>query len=195
MSEYSTTLSNATERNAYFLIKRGDVNYRCKGSGLYEKVNDLDKVVVQRNGSLGTTIPAGILDSDTLVCMDGNKTRKISGDRVKELFQPPPPLGPVLTQLDNVVVNPGDTVETKPANSEITVEVETNSASDHLTKSYNWNIRDGNGSDATFVSSSGARIAVINVGTTGAAFITCTIQAQGSAEGSIDSATIQVMPV
>ena len=190
---YSTTTSTAPERDVYFLVSHNDTNYKCKGDDLYDKVDALDKLVVSRSSTVGTVVPADLEDSDLLVCMDGNQLKKITGDKVKQLFEDPPPLAPLLTQLDNVVKNDGDAVETPLPNTEVTVEVQTNSESDHLTKTYNWTIA-ANGSDASFTSSANARIATIDVGTVGLAIIRCTVDAVGSADGPVNSAVIQIRP-
>ena len=179
--------------SAYFLVQRGDNQFICKGDKLHFELRSGDWLAVQRGDTLYRGHKTQIQDSDWLVCMDGNKTCRVEGSKVIPLLLPPPPLAPVVVKVNGSAANPNVAIEV-PANSDITLEVVSNSESDSLTKSYQWINRMTSG--GTFTSSDKARLVSFNVGPLSTvSVVSCEISAVGSQEGTVGSDAISIYAV
>jgi len=181
----------ASEYLAQYLVQRGNQQFICRGDKLYERMTSTDLFAVQRDGVLYHATKDKLRDSDWLVCMDGDVTKRVSGSKVIPLLLPPPSLLPLVLKVNGTVYEVGSILE-RTAGTELDLEIEANSATNHLTKNYKWVIRSGNGK---FLSSNTARAVAYEVGDSGFENISCEITAIGAAESLVGSEPIQIFVV
>ena len=182
----------SAEYLAQYLVQRGDQQFICRGDKLYERMTSTDLFAVQRDGVLYHATKDKLRDSDWLVCMDDDEAKRVSGSKVIPLLLPPPSLLPLVLKVNGEVYEPGTLLELA-GGTELDLEIETSSATNHLSKTYSWIIRTGTGK---FLSSSTARAVAYEVGeTVGMEAVSCNIQAVGSAEKSVGSEAIQIFVV
>jgi len=181
----------AAEYLAQYLVQRGDQQFICRGDKLYEKLNSTDLLAVQRDGVLYHATKDKLRDSDWLVCMDDDVTKRIAGSKVIPLLLPPPSLLPLVLKVNGTVYAVGSILELS-AGVELSLEIEASSATNHLTKTYKWVSRSGNGK---FLSSNTARAVAYEVGDSGFENVSCEISAIGAAEQKVGSEPIQIFVV
>ena len=178
----------AAEYLAKYLVQRDNQQFICRGDNLYGQLNSTDLLAVQRDGVLYHATKDKLRDSDWLVCMDDDVSKRVSGSKVIPLLLPPPSLTPMVLKINGSVYVP-DTVLQFSAGSELALEIEPNSEATKLTKSYNWIIRSGNGQ---FKSSHQAPAVAYEVGTSGIENINCSVSAIGAAVSPVSSDVIQI---
>ena len=181
----------ASEYLAQYLVQRGNQQFICRGDKLYEQLTSTDLLAVQREDVLYHATKDKLRDSDWLVCMDGDITKRISGSKVIPLLLPPPSLLPLVLKVNGAVYEVGTVLE-RTAGTELDLEIEANSATNHLTKTYRWVIRSGNGK---FLSSNTARAVAYEVGDSGFENVSCEISAIGAAEPTVGSEPVQIFVV
>ena len=181
----------ASEYLAQYLVQRGNQQFICRGDKLHDQLNSTDLLAVQRNDVLYHATKDKLRDSDWLVCMDDDVTKRVSGSKVIPLLLPPPSLLPLVLKVNGTVYEVGSILELS-AGTELSLEIETSSATNHLTKTYKWVIRSGNGK---FLSSNTARAVSYEVGDSGFENVSCEISAIGAAEPLVGSEPIQIFVI
>ena len=80
---------------ALFLVDRGGTNYKVSGADIRTKLQNGDKLLVQRNDQRHQLIYDGtvdkVQDTDLLVAWEDGQTKRVTGANFKPLFKEPIP--------------------------------------------------------------------------------------------------------